>query len=184
MRPLRISLCLLTLTVLCFVPAGKAVADDGPGAGFGARLGLGLEPDQFVIGPQAVFGNLGGLLRVAPSFDFGFGSDVTTYSLDMDLRLNLFQLPGSSANLYFDAGPSLVHFTPSEGDGDTEIGANLGVGVVLPMGSSNSYNAEVAFGFGDVTEIRLLFGMYFGRGAGGPRDVDETDVNVDVEVEG
>ena len=184
MKSFKILICLFTITALCFVPIGTATADDGPGAGFGARTGLGLEPDQFLIGPQAVFGNFAGFIRFAPSLDFGFGDNVTTFTLDADVRLNLLPLPGSDANLYFDVGPSIVHFSPDAGDGDTEVGLNLTGGLVLPMGSSNSYNVEASIGVGDVTDIRLLIGVYIGRGAGEPETVEETDVDVDVEVDG
>lgn len=152
---------------ICFVSAGPLVADDGPGSAFGARAGLGLEPDQFVIGPQAVFGEVFHFMRFAPGIDFGFGDNVTTYSLDADLRLSLFQLPGSQANVYLDAGPTFAYFDPDKGDSDSEIGANLAAGLALPMGSSSSYNVEARLGFGDITEVRLLIGVYWGSGAPG-----------------
>ena len=184
MRFYNVILSLIVTFAILTVPCRIGAVDDPPGAGFGGRMGLGLEPDQFVIGPQAVFGNVGKFLRFAPSFDFGFGDNVTTYAFDGDLRLNLFRLPGSDANLYVDAGPTIAHFDFDGGSNDTEVGLDLSGGVALPMGSSNSYNVEASFGFGDVTEIRLLFGFYFGREAArGEEIVDETDVDVDVDVD-
>ncbi len=131
---------------------------------FGVRAGFGLEPDQFVIGGQAVFGRYLKIFRFAPSVDLGFGDDMTTYNVNGDFRVSL-SPPGSTTALYVAGGPTISHFEFDNGN-DTEVGLSLVGGVNFPMSGSGSYNAEFRYGVGDIPEVRFLFGISFGGGAG------------------
>ena len=160
---------LVVAAVLALGAGGFAQDRSGPSYAYGIRTGFGLDPDQFVIGAQAKFGRFGGIARVEPTFDVGFGDKMTTYLLNADLRLDILPLPKSETVVYGGFGPTLAYFDFNGGgdfpdDSDTEIGLNLTTGVELPMGRSNSYNFEARFGIGDIPEFRLLLGVYFGGG--------------------
>ena len=127
--------------------------------GVGVRAGFGLDPDQGIIGVQAVMGHATRYAAFAPSVDLGFGSDVTTVMLNADIFLPLFAPAGASAGVYLAVGPSVAIWNPSEGDGDTEIGLTIAPGLRLPLGSRHVFNLETRFGIGDIPEFRLLLGI-------------------------
>jgi hypothetical protein len=159
-----IKLGLLVLVVVCFFGslAWSQSNRSGAAKGFGIRAGYGTDPDQFVIGAQAVLGKTLGFMRFAPSFDAGFGNNMTTYLINADFRLLSFSPPGSSAGLYAGTGLALAILDPNEAESDVEIGINAVTGVTFPMGRNGLYNLEVRFGVVDMPELRILFGMMFG----------------------
>lgn len=131
-------------------------------AGFGVRGGLGINPDQGVIGLQA---EMGGkrlkAFRLAPSADFGFGDNVTTFCGNLDFLLHV-PFPGSGGGAYGGLGPTLTYWDVDSGQNDTEIGLSLVAGMRLGMGDRNAYNLEARFGVGDVPDFRILVGVLFG----------------------
>ncbi len=156
--------------ILLATAGAPVVAQDDNGSpqriAFGARAGFGLDPDQFVIGAQSVVGKLGAV-DVAPSIDFGFGDDLSTIVINADLHYRLTTLPNSATRVYVGAGPAFgfysINDVPDGVDGSTtEIGLTLMGGLMIPMGTSNVYNAELRFGIGDTPEIRILLGILFG----------------------
>lgn len=160
-RPLYV--CSLAL-VLSFALACSTGAQSEGGLGknaYGARIGWDIDNDQFTLGVQAEFDEFVGPLTFAPSIDLGTGSDLTTYAVNGDFRLDLLSPPGSRANLYAGAGPSVVSWRPENGPNDTEIGISLVTGIKLRMGSSSRYNMELRFGVGDIPEARLMAGVLF-----------------------
>jgi hypothetical protein len=146
----------------------ETAAERGPNHGFGVRTGLGLDPDQWVVGAQAILGKSLGIFRLAPSFDVGFGSDLSTYALNLDLTLNG-TLPGSRSQLYAGAGPAIVHWDPSDGGAsDLEVGLNLLGGFRLATKGTTQYSLEARFGLSDAPDFRLLIGVLFGSGEPAP----------------
>ncbi len=152
--------------ILMFVAIGALAAPAGAisyGNGVIVRAGLGINPDQFVAGGQAVLGQVFKIARFAPSGDIGFGDNVTVVTLNPDLRL-MVSPPSSNAFVYIQAGPTVAIIKPKHGDSDTEIGLTLSGGVNFPMGRSNFYSLEGRVGIGDIPDVRILFGFQFGGG--------------------
>jgi hypothetical protein len=137
--------------------------DTGPRNGYGIRAGFGLTPDQFVLGLQTLLGEKLRILRFAPSFDFGFGDNQTTYALNADFTLHV-PLPSTRSQIYLGAGPALVVWNPDQGGADTEVGLNLIGGTRLATRGRTLYNVEVRFAVGDAPDFRLLLGVLFGSG--------------------
>ena len=149
------------LCVMLLLVTGESGAQAVSGMNFGVRAGLGLDPDQFVIGGQAILGRAFKVARFAPSVDVGFGDDLTTLMVNGDFRVSLLTLPKAGASLYAAAGPTLAMYDSDKGGSDTEIGLTLTAGLRLPMSTLNAYNIEGRFGFGDIPDFRLLFGIMF-----------------------
>lgn len=159
-----VRMLLLVAASVCLI-AGAAQSqssESDAGKGFGLRTGYGTDPDQFVIGAQAVLGKTFGFMRFAPSIDAGFGDDVSSYLFNADFRLLSFSTPGSPAGLYAGTGVSIAVYDFSNDGSDTEVGLNMIGGLTFPMGQTNEYNLEVRFGIGDTPELRVLFGIMFG----------------------
>lgn len=128
---------------------------------FGARGFFGLDPDQFGVGVQSRFGHVLGSAYFAPNVDIGFGDNLKTTAINGDVIWS-FPLPGSSNSLYAGGGPSLVYWSPDNFDGDLEIGLTGVLGMTIPMGLTNQYNAEFRYGVGDTPELRFLVGILIG----------------------
>ena len=123
----------------------------------GARAGFSSDPDQFVIGGQAVIGSVAPFIQLAPSLDLGFGNDISVTALNIDLQYNFPSLPKVSPNIYVGAGPSIVI-----ADSDTEVGVSLVAGLRIPMAGISYYNFETRFGLDNVPDLKVLLGIMFG----------------------
>lgn len=143
--------------------AGAAEREEGPPNGYGLRLGYGGGPQQFVVGAQALLGKRLKYLRFAPSFDAGWGDDVATYVLNLDLGLHV-PVPETRSHLYAGAGLGIASWHPRGGGSDTEVGLNLLAGVRLGTKGRMNYTVETRFGVSDVPDFRLLFGVLLGSG--------------------
>lgn len=162
MRRLKTGIFVVLAVLFSVGAQGVQAQKSDPGKGFGLRAGYGTNPDQFVIGAQAVLGRTLGFMRFAPSVDAGFGDNMTTYLVNADFRLLSFSPPGSPAGLYGGAGASLAYLDAKGNGSDTEIGLNVVAGLTFPMGRKNEYNLEVRFGFADMPDLRVLFGIMLG----------------------
>jgi len=151
---------ILAVIAVVSVGAGSVLAAS-PRKGFGPRIGYSSNPDQLVIGAQAVFGRFLKITRFAPSFDFGTGDNMKTYTFNADMRF-IFSLPKSSTALYAAAGPTLIYGDADNGGSDTEVGATITAGVRFPMGKAGFYNLEGRFGIGDVPDFKIILGIMFG----------------------
>ncbi|MCH9032455.1 MAG: hypothetical protein IIB00_09380 [candidate division Zixibacteria bacterium] len=152
---------ILAAIVFCFFSTPTAYAKSGHA--FGLRAGLGQDPDQFVVGAFAVMGRFGPQARVVPSVDIGFGDNATTTTLNLDLRWYLISLPESGVKLYGSAGPTLAFNSGDKGGSDSELGLSLTAGARIPMRGAKRYNIEARFGFGDIPDFRIMFGVLFGK---------------------
>jgi|SRR3989304_7894090 len=147
--------------------SSPTIANDsrGPGVkGVGVRLGYGFDPDQVVFGAQAVYGKIFKFADLVPSFDLGLGDNMTTYTFNTDLRFLVLPLPKSSSAIYMSFGPSLTYWDPKNADPDLEIGLSVTGGVRMGIGQSGFYNLEARFGVGDVPDVRIMLGVFFGGG--------------------
>lgn len=154
------------LTFSVAIAIAPAWADEDGGRGFGVRLGLGLDPDQFVVGAQTDLGPIFSIARLTPSADLGVGNDVTTFAFNGDIIFRFF-LPGSDVSFYGGGGPTLVYWDADAIDGDLEVGLSLVGGARLPMGGAHLYNLEARLGISDVPDFRLLLGILLGAGKSG-----------------
>lgn len=128
----------------------------------GPRIGVNFDNDNFTLGAQAELGRVLQTARFAPSLDFDLGDNNTTTALNFDCRWYLFRLPETGLFFYGSAGPTIVFDSPAKGDSQTEIGLSLVAGVKIPMKGQNRYNLEARFGFGDIPDLKLMFGILFG----------------------
>lgn len=127
----------------------------------GPRVGMNFDSDEFTFGVQAELGRVFQSFRFAPSLDFELGDNTTT-ALNSDFRLYLFHLPETGLRFYGSAGPTVVLDSSGKGGSQTEIGLSLVAGVKIPMKGKNRYNLEVRFGFGEIPDLKMMFGILFG----------------------
>jgi hypothetical protein len=161
---------LISLFVLLVILIGANMSYGATGdmkRGIGIRAGYGVNPDQFIVGGQAIWGALKGKVDFSPSLDFGFGDNATVTTINFDGTLNLVSAPGAKMKFYIGAGPTIAIINPEFGDGDTEIGLSLLGGIKIGAGEKNFYNISARFGIGDIPDFKFLFGYMFGLGSKG-----------------
>jgi hypothetical protein len=140
---------LVTTPALAQQPTSEPAAPTASSLGFGVKAGLGLEPDQFVIGLQYSLGKALGIFRIVPNAHLGFG-DITTVDLNVDF-LARFIAKDSGFGFYGGGAPTFI-----TGSGFDEFGFTLVGGVQVPIVKNKATNIEVRFGLGDLPDIRLL----------------------------
>lgn len=150
MRSLRYVLATAALLVVATTTTAAAQSSSSArtDSRFGARAGLGIDPDQLVVGASMTFGKAAGIFRVSPVAQLGLG-DVTTFDINVDFLVRL-KVEDSGFGFYGGAAPTLVF-----GD-NTEFGGTLVAGVNVPLFKSRMSAIEGRFGLGDVPDVRIL----------------------------
>ncbi len=137
---------------------------------FGLRGGLGVDPDQFVFGAHLDLGTLAKQVRLQPSFDIGFGDNLTVGTINVDAHY-LFTTKGSGKPY---AGGGLTIAIANREGGSSEVFGNsdVGAGISLVGGiqwgrpprrskAAGRYLFEIRVGVGDVPNFKFLFGINF-----------------------
>jgi hypothetical protein len=137
----------------------SALAQEAPsGLGFGLRAGMGLDPDQFVVGAQFSLGKSLKIFRVVPSVDAGFGNSLTTIDFNADFLARLL-VENTSFGFYGGGGPTLAFIDRSGGNGSWEFGISLVAGLQVPIIPKKATNIEARFGILDIPDFRLLLAI-------------------------
>ena len=129
--------------------------------GIGPRVGFSVDPDQLLLGGQAIIGEIAPNLTFDPSLELGFGDEVTTFAANFDLHYH-FDIENVTWRPYAGAGADIVFFEPDgPADSDTEVGGALIVGAGAPTSSGNRFFGEMKFGLGDVPSLKIVVGWNF-----------------------
>lgn len=157
----------LVLAGLLLLAPTAAPAQSRDAAAIGPRAGFTIDPDQFTFGGQFETSPFVPALSFVPSVEVGVGDDWTVVALNADFHYH-FAISGSIWGPYVGGGlgVNVMHFdyeTPwfrVEGD-DTEVGANLILGVTVPTRTGSRFFTEARFGLGDIPETKLMAGWNF-----------------------
>ncbi len=141
--------------------AVKKVAEEGQEAleknadrGPGVRVGVGLNPEQFVIGFR--FGvDRKKPPRLVPSVDFGFGDNITTIALNFDFIWRL-RVEGTTRVIYGGAGPTVAFMNPHGSGSSWNVGLTVVAGMRISPNLKRPLNVEARFGSGDIPDLRVL----------------------------
>ena len=151
---------LIFIMVLAVLVLAVSKVSSAVGGNFGVRGGYDFDGEQAVIGLQSELDRFIELARFAPSADYGFGNDLTTFAFNGDIRIYL-SPPGASATFYGGVGPTFFVVDTDGRDADSKIGLTLSGGIKFGAGQGRVYNLEGRFGIDDSPDFRLLFGIYF-----------------------
>lgn len=144
---------LVTTPATAQQPASEPEAPAASNLGFGVKAGLGLNPDQFVLGLQYSLGKTLGIFRVVPNVHVGFG-DGTSVDFNVDFLARLIA-KDSGFGFYGGAAPT---YATGEG-GYSEFGFTLVAGVQVPIVKNRATNIEARFGTGNTPDFRLLLSL-------------------------
>lgn len=148
---------LLALSLCALLPA-TALAQLR--TGIGPRVGISVDPDQLVVGGQAIIGEIAPNLTFDPSLELGFGDDVTTLAANFDLHYH-FDIENVTWRPYAGFGADIVFADTDHGGSDTEVGGGIILGAGAPTKSGNRFFGELKFGLGDVPSLKIMVGWNF-----------------------
>ena len=150
----------LTAAVLTLAAAATAAAQNQ----VGPRLGLSINPDQFVLGGQLTVPFSEPNLLFAPNVEIGFGDNVTTFQVNGDVAYH-FNEVGPNWNPYVGAGLGLIVIDFNDnfpGDNsDTELGVNIIGGLRFKNRSGSNLFTELRLGIGDLPDAKVMVGWNF-----------------------
>lgn len=128
--------------------------------GIGPRVGISVDPDQLLLGGQAIIGEIAPNVTFDPSLELGFGDEVTTLAANFDLHYH-FDIENVTWRPYAGFGADIVFFDADNAGSDTEVGGGIILGAGAPTSSGNRFFGELKFGLGDVPDLKIVVGWNF-----------------------
>jgi len=127
---------------------------------WGLRGGIGVDPDQGIIGVQWNLGNFTRRIRLQPNFELGFGDNATIGNLGIPIQYRF----GNSPNYTpFVGGGVLLGYInydekKSGSSSDWFIEPLALVGIEWPLSGGGELFVELDLSFGDAHDAKLLLG--------------------------
>lgn len=147
--------------VLAFMVCMMAAVDSSAQK-IGVMLGYGTEVEELGIGVNGEF-NINDKVSISPSFVYWFPKDPLSW-WEFNANANYYFTTAGSADFYGLAGINLFGFNVEGGDGESEVGLNLGAGVNFNIGKNWEPFTELKFVIGDADQLGLFFGAKFKLG--------------------
>ena len=150
------------------IALSPAMAPAGPDTdvgfrGWGPRLGLSLNPDQFHFGAHMDFGNFAQHVRFQPNVELGFGDNVKLLTLNAEAAYRFssrwdvwtpYLGGGVGANIKsFDVGGSTTSHT--------DLGVNALGGIEKGLANGDRFFIEGKFSLNDVPDAKVTVGWTF-----------------------
>ncbi len=157
---------ILTMVMLILaLTTGLAAADSRDRSfgyyGWGPRVGLAVDPDQFVIGGHVDMGEPIAHLRLQPNLELGFGDDITNIEINAPLHFR-FADPIDVWSPYagLELGYSIAFVDGGEDNAD--LGVKIVGGFERHLGDGNKFFLEGKAGLSDeVADWKFLVGWTF-----------------------
>ncbi len=155
---------LMILAAALMAAPGAAQADGLAFQGWGPRLGVTMNPDQFHFGAHTDFGSMDSHLRLQPNLELGLGDNLTLLTLNLDGAYR-FSSRWESWTPYLGGGVGFV-MTGTEDNGltgNTEQGTGLDVlgGIEKGLTSGSRFFIEGKVGFFDEPDFMVTTGWTF-----------------------
>ena len=133
--------------------------------GWGPRVGVTVNPDQFDFGAHVDLGSVSNHVRLQPSMELGVGDNATVLALNGDLSYR-FASRWDTWSPYLGGGASVFFVGNDNGlmDG-TETNAGLSAlgGIERGMSSGSRFFLEGKIGFVDAPDFKVMAGWTFGH---------------------
>ncbi|MFN0151451.1 MAG: hypothetical protein ACKVU1_12180 [bacterium] len=158
---------LLALT-LALAPSAARGSDPHSDIGFrgwGPRVGLTFDPDQFHFGAHMDFGNFAKHVRFQPNIEVGLGDDITLVAINFEAAYR-FRESWDVWSPYLGGGigANIVSYD-SNGLGDdssTDLGVNVLGGIEKGLSSGDRFFLEAKLGLVDESpDVKLTAGWTF-----------------------
>jgi hypothetical protein len=134
-----------------------------PGNEVGPRVGLSINPDQFVIGGQLNFPIEPHGLAISPNIELGVGDNQTTIQFNGDMVYH-FSTAGPNWNPYAGAGLAVAIFDYDSnigGGSNSEVGINFIGGLRFRQKNGSHLFTELRIGIADIPDAKIMVGWNF-----------------------
>lgn len=164
-KTLTITALAVALT-LAFVPVVTRADMDDPGTkvgfrGWGPRVGLTFNPDQFHFGAHMDFGNFAKHIRLQPNVEIGFGDDITLFALNGEAAYR-FASRWDVWTPYLGGGLGAFIASANHGGGsDTNFGASILGGIEKGLTNGARFFIEAKIGLADAPDVKATVGWTF-----------------------
>lgn len=158
---------LVTTAILLMIPLTSYSQESGGSYwGWGPRLGLTVNPDQFHFGAHVDFGNLANRLRFQPNFELGFGDNLTLGAANFEVNYR-FGEKWDVWTPYLGGGVGILFLNYDNNglaDGsDTDFGASVLGGIEKGISGGDRFFMEAKLGLVDAPDLKLTVGWTFGH---------------------
>jgi hypothetical protein len=150
----------LVAFAFCALIPAAAMAQGPLETGIGPRVGFSANPDQIVIGGQAIIGEIAPNLTFDPNLELGFGDHATVVAANFDLHYH-FDVAHQNWRPYAGFGMGINFIDFDHGDSNTEVGGDVIVGAGTPTRAGNRFFGELKLGLGDIPDFKLIVGWNF-----------------------
>lgn len=165
---MRTPFAVAALVIAAAITPPLARADSDPSSdvgfrGWGPRVGVTIDPDQFHFGAHLDFGNFARHVRFQPNFELGLGNDITFGALNFEASYR-FSETWDVWSPYLGGGLGLNFVSADDGFGDdtnTDIGVNVLGGLEKGLSSGDRFFAEVKLGLVDSPDAKITAGWTF-----------------------
>lgn len=134
--------------------------------GWGPRIGLSMNPDQFHFGAHMDFGNFARHVRFQPNLEIGFGDDMSLYAVNAEAAYR-FRSTWDVWTPYLGGGlgANIKKFDSNGNDGNndsqTDLGVNLLGGIEKGLTNGDRFFVEGKFSVNDVPDAKVTVGWTF-----------------------
>lgn len=156
------------LATLALAPGAAQASDPLSDVGFrgwGPRLGLTVNPDQFHFGAHMDFGNFAQHVRFQPNVEVGLGDDLTLVTVNFEAAYR-FRETWDVWSPYLGGGLG-VNFASYDtegldGDTSTDLGVSLLGGIEKGLSSGDRFFVETKLGVVDESpDVKVTVGWTF-----------------------
>jgi hypothetical protein len=157
----------IILMALTLAPgAARAARESDPGSdigfrGWGPRLGVSINPDQFHFGAHLDFGNFARHVRFQPNIELGLGDHVTLLTINAEAAYRfLSSWEVWTPYLGGGLGVNVKSFNNSN-NSETDLGVNVLAGIEKGLSSGDRFFLEAKFSLNDVPDAKVTVGWTF-----------------------
>jgi hypothetical protein len=154
------------LVVLITTPDSSAQEATRTGfRGWGPRVGLSIDPDQFTFGAHIDFGNFAKRVRFQPNVEMGFGDNLTLFAVNGDVHFR-FRENWNVWSPYAGGGLGINFWNwdddiPGHDNTDAELGVNVVGGIEKGISGGDRFFIEAKLGLVDAPDFRIEVGWTF-----------------------
>lgn len=164
---MRTTVAIMLMAVTLAPSAARAARESAPGSdigfrGWGPRLGLSINPDQFHFGAHLDFGNFARHVRFQPNIEVGLGNDVKLVTVNAEAAYR-FRSRWDVWTPYVGGGlgANSKSFDKGNTDSETDVGVNALAGIERGFSRGDRFFLEAKFGLNDVPDAKVTAGWTF-----------------------
>jgi len=162
---MRITIVIMLLALALAPPVARAAQESSPGSdvgfrGWGPRLGVSINPDQFHFGAHLDFGNFTQHVRFQPNIEVGVGDDLTLVTINAEAAYR-FMSRWDVWSPYLGGGFGANVKNYDNDDTETDVGVNLLGGIERGLSHGDRFFIEAKFSLNDVPDAKVAIGWTF-----------------------